>query len=362
MRRLELDAPNLGDAEVAAVSSAVRSGFVSTFGPLVSQFEQRLAGFLQAPAVVSTQSGTAALHVALHELGIGPGDEVIVPSLTFVATITPVLFAGATPVIVDVDEETWTMDVDCVTRAISPRTRAIVPVHLYGNPCRMDVLLDLAARHRIAVVEDATESLGATYAGRATGTLGDLGCFSFNGNKLITTGGGGAVATGLPARAAHMKYLVNQARGGDLPDHAEVGFNYRMTNLEAALGLAQLERIRRFLNAKQTFRSVYERALAGHPTLKLQTVTPQAQSAHWLNAATVKQDAARLREQLRACGVPTRPLFTPLHTLPPYRSFRFEGTGVAERLHAHGLCLPSSTLNSADDVAWAADELKRMAT
>ena len=277
---LLLDAPNLGEREKAKLCECVDSTYVSTAGPFVPEFEERFAGYLGVPSAVAVQSGTAALHVALAEIGIGPGDEVIVPALSFVASVNPVLYAGATPVLVDVDPETWTLDMAKVRKALTPRTKAVIPVHIYGNPCDMDALLEICEQHSIAVVEDATESLGGTWRGKPTGTLGEFGCFSFNGNKLITTGGGGMVTARDAERAKRVKFLVNQSRDASKGYyHPELGYNYRMTNLEASLGLAQMERIDDFLQKKRTFARIYKEALDGLPGVALQKETPGGESA-----------------------------------------------------------------------------------
>lgn len=252
MEKIYLDAPNLGPVEKEYLVKCLNSNYVSTVGPFVPDFEEEFARLLGAEAAVAVQSGTAALHMALHALGIGPGDEVIVPSLTFIATVNPVLYVGARPVIVDVDPATWNIDPVGLEQAVTENTRAVIPVHLYGNPCQMDAIMEIARRYNLYVIEDATESLGALFNGHYTGTFGDFGCFSFNGNKLITTGGGGMLVTGDRERAQRVKFLVNQARDAARGYyHPEMGFNYRMTNIEAALGLAQLSRFRELLARKK---------------------------------------------------------------------------------------------------------------
>ena len=188
--KLELDAPNVGELEKQYLNRTIDSGFVSTFGPFVPEFEEKLAEYLGVRKSVSTQSGTAAMHMALWELGIGKEDEVIVPALTFIATVNPVVYVGAKPIFVDVDIQTWNIDPEQIKRNITKKTKAIIPVHLYGNACNMDEIMDIAKRHNLRVIEDATESFGTIYKDKYTGTFGDLGCFSFNGNKTITTGGG----------------------------------------------------------------------------------------------------------------------------------------------------------------------------
>ena len=354
---LLLDAPHLGEREKKKLTECIDSTYVSTAGPFVPEFEERFAGYLGSPFAVAVQSGTAALHVALVELGVGPGDEVIVPALSFVASVNPILYAGGTPVLVDVDPVTWTLDLQKVREALTPRTKAIVPVHLYGNPCDMDALAELCAGRNIVLIEDATESLGGTWRGQATGTMGTLGCFSFNGNKLITTGGGGMVTARDAEQAKHIKFLVNQARDGSKGYyHPELGYNYRMTNLEAALGLAQLERIDEFLAAKKRFAAIYHETLDGLPGVALQQEAPGGESAWWLPSIAVEHiPVPELQEALRERGVPTRRIFSPLHTYPYLKQHAPFPCPNAERIYEQGLNLPASTANDEESVRRAAE-------
>ena len=354
---LLLDAPHLGEREKKKLTECIDSTYVSTAGPFVPEFEERFAGYLGSPFAVAVQSGTAALHVALVELGVGPGDEVIVPALSFVASVNPILYAGGTPVLVDVDPVTWTLDLQKVREALTPRTKAIIPVHLYGNPCDMDALAELCAGRNIVLIEDATESLGGTWRGQATGTMGTLGCFSFNGNKLITTGGGGMVTARDAEQAKHIKFLVNQARDGSKGYyHPELGYNYRMTNLEAALGLAQLERIDEFLAAKKRFAAIYHETLDGLPGVALQQEAPGGESAWWLPSIAVEHiPVPELQEALRERGVPTRRIFSPLHTYPYLQQHAPFPCPNAERIYEQGLNLPASTANDEESVRRAAE-------
>ncbi|MBC7323801.1 MAG: aminotransferase class I/II-fold pyridoxal phosphate-dependent enzyme, partial [Moorella sp. (in: Bacteria)] len=229
-------------------------------------------------------NGTAGLHLALKLLGIGPGDEVIVPALTFIATVNPVVYVGARPVVVDVDPRTWNIDPAAIERAITKHTRAIIPVHLYGNPADMDAIMGLARKYDLYVIEDATEALGSTYKGKKAGTFGHIGVFSFNGNKIITTGGGGMLVTEDSDLAHRARILVNQGRepGETEYEHKEIGFNYRLTNLQAALGLAQLERLPEFLATKRRNAAIYRQQLQGIPGLSWQQELPGAESNWWL--------------------------------------------------------------------------------
>ena len=360
--QLYLDAPYLGALEKARLCQAVETGFVSTIGPLVPEFEQRVADLLGVERAVSTQSGTAALHISLLEAGIGAGDQVIVPALTFAATVNPIIYLGAEPVFVDVDRDMWTLDPQELESSITSKTKAVVPVHLFGNPCDMGAVKDVARRHGLTVVEDAAESLGAEIEGKQTGTLGDFGCFSFNGNKTITTGGGGMVVAKDGDRIEHIRFLVNQARSERQGSfyHPEVGYNYRMTNLEAALGLAQLERLRDLLARKRRFRRIYEEELGGLKQVRFQGQHPAATSSCWLTCLTAEGagDPSSLVKKLKRHGIPTRRIFTPLVEFPPYARFARTALVRSFEIYRSGLCLPSSCVNSPEAVRRACRVLR----
>ncbi len=368
---LLLDAPNLGEREKAKLAECIDSTYVSTAGPFVPAFEAAFARYLATQSAVALQSGTAALHLALVALGIGPGDEVIVPALTFVASVNPVLYSGATPVLVDVDPMTWTLDIEQTAAAITARTKAIIPVHLYGNPCAMDGLCQLAEDYGIAMIEDATESLGALWREQPTGTLGDIGCFSFNGNKLLTTGGGGMLVTNVRPgvrpghgkdreRGQYVKFLANQARDTAAGYfHPELGYNYRMTNIEAALGLAQLDRIDEFLTKKQSFSRIYREVLADTEEIVFQQEPAHGRSAWWLPSFTLAHGSVTcLQNELKANDIPTRRIFYPLHRLPYLQSYHCAPCPQAERIYAQGLNLPASTVNDEASVLRAAEQIR----
>lgn len=356
-----LDAPRLGEIEKEYLCRAIDSGFVSTIGPVVEEFETHISNYLNAPKAVSVQSGTAALHIALYELGIGPGDEVIVPALTFIASVNPVMYVGATPVIVDVNRESWNIDPVALEAAITHKTKAIIPVHLYGNPCDMDTVMAIAQKHDLFVIEDASESLGATFKGIQTGTFGDFGCFSFNGNKTITTGGGGMVVGKDSKRLEHIKFLVNQARDESQGYfHPEVGFNYRMTNIEAALGLAQMSQLDFFLDIRKQFNKCYRTELGTTELFRLQGEYAFASSSYWLTCGTFKKGISipSLQAALHKQEIQTRRIFLPLSEQPPYTRFSHHECPVALDIYHHGLCLPSSTLNRPEDIMRVCDAIK----
>lgn len=357
--RIPLDVPNIGELEKEYVLGALESGYVSSIGPLVSEFEERFAAFVGARYAVATVNGTAAIHLALRLLGIGPGDEVIVPALTFIATANPVVYVGATPVIVDVDPLTWNIDPTEVGKAITDRTRAIIPVHLYGNPADMSRLMDVARRYGLYVIEDAAEALGATYQGQHVGTFGDIGVFSFNGNKVITTGGGGMLVTNNPELAARARLLVNQGRNSETAEyeHLEVGYNYRLTNIQAALGLAQMERLGEFLHVKRRNAALYCELLQNVPGLKWQQETSQGKSSWWMFSIIIEpamfgQDRYVLAEKLRKAGIQVRPLFLPLSRQPAYAGYKLKSCPAAELLHERGLNLPSASFLREEDIQY----------
>ena len=358
-----LDAPNLGQLEKEYLIKAIESGFVSTVGPFVPEFEKKFADYLGTKKAVSTQSGTAALHMALHELCIGKDDEVILPATTFVASINPVLYVGAKPVIVDVDAETWTINIQEAQKAITSKTKAIIPVHLYGNPCDMNSLMAIAKEYELSIIEDATESLGATYAEKHMGTFGDFGCFSFNGNKIITTGGGGMIIGSDENRVDHVRFLVNQAKSHS-KEHSfsEIGFNYRMTNIEAALGLAQIRQLSKFLKKKKIFNRIYRDELAHINSISFQKLYPQADSSHWLNCIVFndKSDINKLRSGLQTKGIPAKRLFKPLIDYSPYQKYAYSNCVNSYHIYNNGLCLPSSTLNSEDTIYHVCKTLKSL--
>lgn len=362
MRNVKLDAPNLGKYEKAYLNKCINLSFVSTFGPFISEFEDKFAKYVGAKRAVAVQSGTAAIHMALYESGIGRGDEVIVPSLTFVATVNPVLYVGAKPVIVDVDPETWNIDPEEIKKAITEKTRAIICVHVYGNSCDMDSIIKIAREYNLYVIEDATESLGATYKGRQTGTFGDLGCFSFNGNKLITTGGGGMIVTDDETKAEHIKFLVNQARDHSKGYyHPEMGFNYRMTNIEAALGLAQLRRIDEFLDKKRKFRKIYREILGDLPYVEFQKERKGGEGSWWLTCIKIEKNVNidDLMQKLKQKDIRVRRIFIPICEMPYLRRYS-KPCPNAYRIYERGICLPSSTLNTTEQIEKAALDIKEI--
>ncbi len=361
--------PDIGEREVNYVLDAVRSGWVSSLGHYIGEFEQEFARYCGSRHGVATSNGTTALHLTLVCLGIGPGDEVILPALTFVATANAVMYTGATPVFVDADPETWCLDPLAVERALSPRTKAIIVVHLYGHPADMDPILSLASRQCIPVIEDAAEAHGALYKGRKIGSLGRAGIFSFYGNKVITTGEGGMLVTDDEELAERAQFLRDHAMSKERRYwHTVIGYNYRLTNVQAALGLAQLQRIDEFLARKREIMGWYREFLAERKDLQLNAELPWARSSFWMVCVLlpewVSQEA--VMSELRLNGVDTRPFFHPMHTLPPYeKSYRVVGREgekcpVAEDLAARGINLPSGVGLSRTDVEYITQMVRQV--
>lgn len=357
---MEIDAPNIGEIEKDVVLKALDAGFVSTYGPFVSEFERKIEKYINVAKAVSLQSGTAALHMALNECGIGSDDEVIVPVLTFVATVNPVLYLGAKPIFVDVDKDTWNIDPEEIKNAITKKTKAIMPVHLYGNPCNMDEIMKIALDHDLYVIEDATESLGGIYRGKHLGTFGNFGCLSFNGNKMITTGGGGMIVSFNEKQIDHIRYLVNQGRDNVIEySHAEIGFNYRMTNLEASLGIAQMKRLDDFINLKKEFNAIYREELGKFEEISFQNEYEGGESSFWLTCIKLSEDidVSEMMKQLKAENIPTRRLFPPLTKFFPYVKYKTSNFSNAYNVYDQGLCLPSSTCNVKDDVRFVCKKI-----
>lgn len=333
--------PDLSGNERRYVLECVDSTWISSLGVFIERFERAVAGFTGSAHAVAVCNGTVALHLAFHCLGIGPGDEVIVPSFTYIASVNTIAQTGATPVFAESRAEDWLLDVDDVARRITPRTKAIVPVHLYGAACDMPALRALADAHGVALVEDCAEALGTTLAGRHVGTWGDAATFSFFGNKTVTTGEGGMVTTGDDELAGALRQVKGQ--GQSLTRrywHEVLGFNYRMTNIAAAIGTAQMERIDAILARKREIAAGYRERLAGGP-VTFQRPLPGVVGSEWLVSVLLPPgtDRDRLMADMAEHKVETRPVFYCAHHMPMYQNG--QSLPVAEDIAARGLSLPS---------------------
>lgn len=339
--------PSFDDDELNYVLDAVKSEWV-TMGYYVKEFERKFAEYVGAKHAIAVNSGTAALHLALVALGIGEGDEVIVPATTFVATANAVTYTGATPVIVDVNKHDWCIDIDKAEQAITARTKAIIPVHLYGATCDLTELHVLAQEHNLFIVEDAAEALGARWNGHHVGTFGEIGCFSFYGNKTITTGEGGMVVTDDDELANLMRLYRGQGQSDRRYWHEVVGFNYRMTDLQGALGVAQMGKLEQFLQARHRLLKVYSDHLSAN--CEVQEVSLNSTHGAWAMAVLFPSVSKRLQvqNQLTINGIETRPIFYALNDLPPYLDSTFNH--VAIKLNVQGLVLPLHPGMTNDDV------------
>jgi perosamine synthetase len=363
--RIPVAAPALVGREREYVLDAIDSSWISSTGQYIERFEAAFAEVAGTEHAIACCNGTVALHLALAGLGVGAGDEVIVPTLTYVASANAVAYCGATPVLVDSEPRTWNLDPERVEAAITERTKAIMVVHLYGHPADIDPIRALADRHGIAIVEDAAEAHGATYKGRPAGSLGDVATFSFYGNKIITTGEGGMVTTDDGELATHIRQLRGQ---GQDPQRRYwfpiLGFNYRMTNVAAAIGLGQVERIDWHIQRRREIALRYRERLAASELLTFSPEAEWAENAYWISCVLVG-DAAKLgRDEvmsaLDARGIETRPFFHPMHTLPMYRDGEPRDFPVADDLAGRGINLPSSAGLSDEDVDRVATELLRL--
>lgn len=354
--------PVLGNEELQNVTEAIRSGWISSLGSFVHDFESRFAKFCGVRYAVAVSSGTTALHLALAVVGIGPGDQVILPSITHISAINAVTYQGGTPVLVDCEPDTWCIDVESVRRSINDRTKAIVAVHLYGQMADMGVLVELADRYGIPVIEDAAQAHGASLSGKKAGSLGHIGCFSFYSNKIITTGEGGMLTTDDDLVAEKAAKLRDQAYEKSRRFmHRELGYNYRMTNMQAAVGVAQMGRIREFIEHRRLIAARYRKHFAGGSGLMLPVERECSEHVHWVYAMVVDRDEFGMsRDQLaislRERGIDSRPFFYPAHMQPLYAErFRGQSFPVSEWLAADGINLPAGNDLQLEEVDYIAE-------
>ena len=324
--RLPLMEPDLNGNELSYVQDCINTNWISSQGPYVARFEQMFAHLYSDMHALAVSSGTAGLHIALEALGISEGDEVIVPNITFAATANAVLYLNATPVLCEIDEETWCLDVSKAKDLISPRTKAIIPVHLYGQSCDMDQIIKLANEHKLMIIEDCAEAIGTKWKNKLVGTFADASVFSFFGNKTITTGEGGMIIFSNIEKMKNAKTLRDHGMSSTQRYwHDRVGYNYRLTNLQAAVGLAQLERLQEFIERKVDIAKRYKSILFDEQFIKrLPNEASEVFHSHWLY--TIQLDEFVNSEQvgldLLNYGIETRPTFFPLHKMPPYKNFR----------------------------------------
>lgn len=372
-KKIWLSLAHMGGHEQDFIKEAFDTNWVVPLGPNVNAFEAELSAYLgENRHAVALSAGTAALHLGLIQLGVGAGDEVICQSFTFAASANPVVYCGGIPVFVDSEEDTWNMDPVLLEKAILDRKektgkvpKAIIPVHLYGMPAKMDEICAVAEKYGVPVLEDAAEALGAEYKGRKCGTFGDFAALSFNGNKIITTSGGGALICRTQEQAKRTMFYATQARENrPYYHHEKIGYNYRMSNICAGIGRGQMEVLDAHVARRREIHALYTQLLAGTPGITVkQAPGAEFASNFWLTCILVDPekfgaDYETLRQKLDAANIETRPLWKPMHLQPVYASAPFYGNGISEKIFSQGLCLPSGSSLSDDDIARVVEIIK----
>ena len=352
-KKIPIAEPDLTGNELKYVSECIKSGWVSSKGKYITEFEEKFSNYNGMKYGISVSNGTTALHLALVALNIKEGDEVIIPNLTFIASANAVAYTGAKPVLVDVNKEDWNIDTSKIEEKITPKTKAIMPVHLYGKPCDMDQIIRIAKKHNLYVIEDCAEAPGAEYKGGKIGSFSDVSCFSFYGNKIITTGEGGMCLTNDEKLAERMTFLKNHGMSKEKKYwHPEIGFNYRMTNTQAAIGLAQLERIEEFIKKRRKNAELYDSILKNVKGITLSKQKSYAKDVCWLYSVLIEDKFGLNRDELikllEKNGIESRPFFYPLSQMPPYKTS--ESFPVSEELSKKGINLPSSTKLEEDEI------------
>lgn len=344
--KISVTEPVFDEKELEYITECILSGWVSSGGEFTTRFEKMMADYCNAKHGIACSNGSTALHLVLLANGIGPGDEVIVPSLSFIATANAVTYTGANSVFVDSENETWNIDPSQIEPVITPKTKAIIPVHLYGQPTDMDPILEIAKKHNLYVFEDAAEAHGAKYKGEIVGALGDAGVFSFFGNKIITTGEGGMIVTNDDKLAEQSRLLRDHGMSKERRYwHTKLGYNYRMTNLQASLGVAQMEKIEAILQKKKEIAECYSELLKGIPGIVLPPNFGWSDNVYWLYTILINKDefgtgVEKVAQILEEEGIDTRPVFPPIHTQPIYNTG--QNLPVSESISETGISLPSA--------------------
>ncbi|KEH98038.1 LegC family aminotransferase [Clostridium massiliodielmoense] len=359
--------PEIRGNEWKYVKECIDTNWVSSVGSYVNLFEEKFGEYLGTSSAVVTVNGTAAIELALLTVGIGRGDEVIVPSMTFISPVNTVRYVGATPVFCDVCRDTFVMDAEKIEELITPKTKAILPVHIYGHPVDMDKVIEIAKKHNLYVIEDATEALGSKYKGRNLGAIGDIGAFSFNGNKLITTGAGGMLVTNNEEYGKRAKFLSTQTKvvlENKAFYHPEVGYNFRMPNLLAAFGVAQLENADDYLKVKKKNANYYNDLLKDVKGITLSIQKEWAENCYWLYSILVEDDYKLTRDELikelDKNGIESRPFFMPVHNMPPYRDCIHGDMSITEDISSRGINLPSSVSLTEENIEFICSIIKNI--
>jgi len=355
--KIHVAEPEIGESELKKVTEAIKSGWVSSKGPFIEEFEEKFSKYIGLKHGIATSNGTTALHLALAALEIKHGDEVLVPTLTFASAANVVIYMRAKPVFIDSHPDYWCINPNKLEEKITKKTKAIMPVHLYGHPCDMDPIMKIAKTHNLYVIEDCAEAHGAKYKGKKVGTYGDIACFSFYGNKIITTGEGGICLTNNEDLA--QKIRMFRDHGMDTQKkywHLVVGFNYRMTNLQAAIGVAQLEKIDAFIERKRKIAKAYNYSLKNTQGIILPPEMPWAKNVYWLYSILIDAKKYgigrdRLIEKMTKKDIETRQFFYPMHIMPPYKKYAVKcHFPIAEKLSSNGINLPSSVKLNEEEI------------
>ena len=369
-KKIWLSSPHMGGDELKFVNEAFDTNWVAPVGPHIEAFEKDLSAYNEIPYCAALSSGTAAIHLALIMLGVRAGDEVICSSFTFSGSCNPIAYQQAIPVFVDSETETWNMDPALLEQAIEDRIKegkkpsAIIAVHLYGMPGKIEAIMKVAAKHSIPVIEDAAEALGASYGGKKCGTFGDIGIYSFNGNKIITTSGGGAMVSQSAEWIQEAKFLSTQARDpAPHYEHSHIGYNYRLSNICAGIGRGQMKVLdQRVLQRRKVF-DFYQKHLGNIPAISFQPEAKGSFANRWLTCITLDKKHPKTPEHLRVAlekvNIESRPLWKPMHMQPVFKDSPYYGNGVSEDLFARGLCLPSGSNLSEDDLFRVVEVIQR---
>ncbi len=369
MKRIYLSPPHLAGREKELIIQAYDSNWITTLGPQVDAFEKEMSERVTIPFAAALSSGTAALHLALLMLGVKPGDEVLCSTFTFSATANAITYCGATPVFVDSNESTWNMDPqlleeelkECTVRGKLPR--AVIVVDLYGQMADYEPIVNICREYGIPIIEDAAEALGATYKGTSAGSFGEMGVFSFNGNKIITTSGGGMLVSRQKYYIDRARHLATQARDpAPHYQHSDIGYNYRMSNILAAMGRGQLEHLGNKIARRKEINQFYKKALVKIPGISFMPIASYGEPNYWLTCITIDPEQQvitneELRVALEKENIESRPLWKPMHLQPVFRSCRIRGGAVTEKLFAQGLCLPSGSGMTDDELHRVADAI-----
>ena len=357
--------PNITKKELEYINNAVKSTWISSTGEYIDRFESVFSNYIGVENALTVSSGTSALHVALLSLGIGPGDEVIIPALTYIATANAITYTGATPVFADSERDTWNISSDSIERLITPKTKAIVVVHLYGHPCDMDKINLIAEINNLYVVEDAAEAIGSEYNNKKVGSLSDIATFSFYGNKTITTGEGGMVVTNNDELANKVQLLKGQGMSPEKRYWFDVvGYNYRMTNMQAAIGCAQMERIEELVAKKRQIASWYNELLSDFENITLPVEKKYAKNTYWMYSILIdsKSENARDRfmQKLNENSIETRPFFYLITDMMPYKGCQSDDLTIAKSISSRGVNLPTSTMLKYEETERIVKQIKRI--